>query len=132
MKTRWLLVVGALTALLLAMAIGITQAQGPEPQGDTASALAPAAWYTCTPAQVGAFKNGIHVKCTAAASGGIWYFAYPTSDTANASRFLSLLSTALVAGKQVTIQYDPADTSGAAYGCLVSDCRAFSGVILLP
>jgi hypothetical protein len=89
-------------------------------------------WYTCTPANVTAYTSRIHVKCTAAAAGGIWYFAYPTRDPANASRFLSLLSTAAVAGKQVGILYETTDTSGVAYGCAASDCRPIIGVALLP
>ena len=89
-------------------------------------------WYRCTPANTAAYTSRIHVKCTAATGGGIQYFAYPTRDTANASRFLSLLSTATVAGKQVDILYDPADTSGASYGCATTDCRPILAVALLP
>lgn len=88
-------------------------------------------WYRCTPANVAVFTSRIHVKCTVA-TGGIQYFAYPARDTANASRFLSLLGTAAVGGKQVDILYDTADTSGAAYGCAASDCRPILGVALLP
>jgi hypothetical protein len=69
---------------------------------------------------------------TAAAPGGILYFAYPTKDNANASRFLSVLSTALAAGRQVDILFDSADLSGTAYGCAASDCRPIQGVALLP
>ena len=90
-----------------------------------------ATWYRCTPANVAAYTTRIHVKCTAASS-GIWYFAYPTRDTANASRFLSLLSTAEVAGKQVDILYDTADLSGATYGCATGDCRPIIGLALIP
>jgi len=89
-------------------------------------------WYRCTPANTTAYTSRIHVKCTVATAGGILYFAYPTRDTANASRFLSLLSTAVVAGKQVDILYDPADLSGASYGCATSDCRPIIGIALLP
>lgn len=100
---------------------------------NVAVAAAPeaATWYRCTPANVASYTTRIHVKCTVA-TGGIQYFAYPTRDTANASRFLSLLSTAAVAGRQVDVLYDPADTSGAAYGCGVGDCRPILGVALVP
>ncbi len=134
MKTRWFLFGGVLAVLLLTLAVGLTQAQSPEPPSEAPSALEPAAatWYTCMPARVATFTTRIHVRCAAAAPNGIWYFAYPSSDTANASRFLSLLSTALVAGKQVNLLYDPADTSGAAYGCAAADCRALRAVEILP
>lgn len=133
MKTRWFLFGSVLAVVLFTLAVGLTQAQSPEPP-EAPLALEPAAatWYTCTPVRVASFATRIHVRCAAAAPNGIWYFAYPTSDTANASRFLSLLSTALVAGKQVNVLYDPADTSGAAYGCLAADCRALRAVEMLP
>jgi hypothetical protein len=91
-----------------------------------------AGWFTCAPANVAAYTSRIHVKCTAAAPGGILYFAYPTKDNANASRFLSVLSTALVAGKQVDILFDSADLSGTTYGCGVNDCRPIIAVALWP
>lgn len=43
MKTRWTFVVGVLASLLLALAVGLTQAQSPEPQGDAPPALEPGA-----------------------------------------------------------------------------------------
>ncbi|OQA42303.1 MAG: hypothetical protein BWY52_02250 [Chloroflexi bacterium ADurb.Bin325] len=112
------------TALAAGVRLGPSVALAAEPDAETT--------YRCTPAHVAAFTNGIHVKCTAAAPGGIWYFAYPTRDTANASRFLSLLTSAVVAGKQLDITYDPANTSGVSFGCLASDCRTIVGVLLLP
>lgn len=122
------------TALLVALVIAAALWAGVRLRPSVAVAAAPdtATWYRCTPANVATFPSRIHVKCTAATSGGIWYFAYPARDTANASRFLSLLSTAAVAGKQVDILYDSADTSGTTYGCAASDCRPISGVALLP
>ncbi len=120
--------------LLVALVIAAALLGGLRFQSNVASAAAPeaAVWYRCTPANVASYTSRIHVKCTVAAGGGIQYFAYPARDTANASRFLSLLSTATVAGKQVDILYDPADTSGAAYGCAAGDCRPIIGVALLP
>ena len=102
-------------------------------RASTAVAAEPDAstWYTCTPANVATYTSRIHVKCTAATA-GIIYFAYPTKDNANASRFLSLLSAALVAGKQVDILYDPADLSGTTYGCGSNDCRPIIAVALWP
>lgn len=127
---RTLLGAGAALALICALA----WASGLRFQESVASAaeLEAETWHTCTPANVAAFTSRIHVKCAAAAAGGIWYFAFPTRDAAGAARYLSLLSTALVAGKQVQIFYDTTDTSGASYGCATSDCRPIRAVGLLP
>lgn len=97
-------------------------------QAETAeSTLAPAAWTSCTPIQAATFSNRVHVRCAEAVS-GISFFAATTTDQAFAARVLSLVSTAQVAGKTLAIQYNPADTSGAAVGCLASDCRLIIGV----
>lgn len=129
--SRRAVLIGALFVALLivaALAVGVrfrpSVAVAAEPDAET--------WYRCTPAHVAAFTGRIHIRCTAAAPGGIWYFAYPTRDTANASRFLSLLTSAEVAGKQVDILYDPANTSGVSFGCAANDCRTIIGVSLLP
>ena len=120
-------------ALLVALLVAVALAAGVRLRPSVAVAAEPdaAIWYRCTPANVTAYTSRIHVKCTVA-NAGIQYFAYPARDTANASRFLSLLTSAAVAGKQVDILYDPADTSGAAFGCAAGDCRTISGVGLLP
>lgn len=81
----------------------------------------------CTPIRVAVFKNRVHVQCSSAV-GGISFFAAPTSDSANVARILSLLSTAQVAGRNVLIWYDPANTSGASFGCQTNDCRPINGV----
>jgi hypothetical protein len=95
----------------------------PQTEVSLASPLAAASWYTCTPVNVAAFSQRIHVKCSASVGTGIWYFAVPTSNAANAARMLSLLSTAHVAGRTLWIQSDLADTSGASIGCQTNDCR---------
>jgi hypothetical protein len=119
--------------LLAALVIVAALAVGVRLQPSVAIAAEPdaAVWYRCAPANTAAYTNRIHVKCTVA-NAGIQYFAYPTRDTANASRFLSLLSTATVAGKQLDILYDTADTSGTAFGCAASDCRTIIGIALNP
>jgi hypothetical protein len=58
-----------------------------------------------------------------AASGGIVFFAVPTANSAYAARVLAVLTAAHVAGKNIEIEYDPNDTSGADFGCLATDCR---------
>ena len=98
----------------------------------SATAAAPDAstWVTCTPQNVTVYNGRIHVKCTASFS-GIQYFAVSTANAASASRFLSILATAEAAGKNLSILYDPADTSGSAFGCGSSDCRIILGASML-
>lgn len=88
----------------------------------TNSASAAQTWTSCVPVEIMNYRGRIHVKC-ASAIGGIIYFAAPTSDSAFVARTLSVLSTAQVAGRTLTILYDPADQSGASIGCQVNDCR---------
>ena len=87
-----------------------------------------AKWYTtCNPENVATYRTRVHIKC-AVADNGIQYFAAPTSNSKHAARVLSLLLTAQAAGKQVSVLYDPADSSGTAYGCLESNCRPILAV----
>ncbi len=81
----------------------------------------------CTPVQVVDWGVRVHVRC-AAAVGGIIYFAVSTSDSQRAARVLSLASTALVAGRTLIINYDPADLSGASFGCQTNDCRVIRAI----
>jgi hypothetical protein len=89
------------------------------------------ATFTCTPISVASFTNRVHVRCSAAAPGGIYWFAVSTKDSGMASRFLSIFTTAKVTGKNIFIWYDAADLSGGAWGCLNSDCRNISGAEVL-
>lgn len=84
-------------------------------------------WVSCTPLNVGALNNRIHVRC-AESYGGVYYFAMPNDNPAHVARTLSLLSTAQVAGRTLSILYDPADLSGAGWGCAESNCRALRAV----
>jgi hypothetical protein len=81
----------------------------------------------CTPVFVAVFGNRVHVEC-AAAVGGIKFFAVSTSNTAHAARILSTASTAQVAGRNLLIWYDPANTSGTSFGCGAGDCRTIDGL----
>ncbi len=85
-------------------------------------------WSDCVPVLVGTFANRVHVKCAASVSGGIFWFAVDQSNAAFANRFMSVASTALVAGRTLTINYDTADKSGAAFGCNPDDCRKAFGI----
>ena len=84
-------------------------------------------WYSCNPENVATYTSRVHIKCTVA-DNGIQYFAAPTSNSKHAARVLSLLLTAQAAGKQVSVLYDTTDTSGAAYGCELSNCRPILAV----
>jgi hypothetical protein len=81
----------------------------------------------CTADQVMVWNNRVHVRC-ATPVGSIKYFAISTSDQAQAARVLSVINTALVAGRTLTIRHDPADLSGASIGCLTSDCRLIQAI----
>lgn len=87
--------------------------------------------YACTPSYVGEFINRVHVRCSVAAPGGIYYFATPTSDSKHAARVLSVLLTAKAMGKNLQIYYSPT-ASGASYNCLYSDCRPITYVEIMP
>lgn len=91
------------------------------------SAVAQADEISCAPSNVFVFSNRVHIRCVESV-GGIQYFAAPTADAAYAARVLSILSTATVAGRTVSIFYDPADTSGASIGCQANDCRLIQAV----
>ena len=111
---------------------------------EAASGAAPAApaalyWYQCNaPNFVGLFYERIHVYCTStspiagapALSAAIYWFAVPTTDSAAASRFLSLFQSASIAAKVLWVQVDPNDTSGSAFGCGSANCRRIFGAEL--
>ncbi|HEY3276323.1 MAG TPA: hypothetical protein VGJ94_06850 [Syntrophorhabdaceae bacterium] len=86
--------------------------------------------HACTPTEAGVFTkahdgNRIHVRCSSApaAAPTVFWFAYRTSDSANADRFLSLINFAIQNGKTLTIWYDPISKSGPSIGCQAADCR---------
>jgi hypothetical protein len=101
------------------------------PGADNTTQIEPSAatWISCTPIGVATYiKSGrVHVQCAAAVN-GIRFFAVSTSDAANAARVLSTITTAQVAGRTLTILYDPADLSGASIGCQTNDCRLILAV----
>jgi hypothetical protein len=84
--------------------------------------------YTCSPNIVVSANIRVVAHC---ANGyvidpttTIYWFAYPTKDSANASRMLSVFETAKATASTVTFYFDTGDTSGGAYGCAVNNCRA--------
>ena len=90
----------------------------------------PDAVFVCAPRYVGNFGNRIHVLCTTAATGGIIYFATPTSDSKNAARVLSIMLTAKALGKNLQIYYSTSG-DGSAYGCGTSDCRPINYIEMM-
>ena len=88
-------------------------------------------WANCTPNNVAVFTDRVHVIRCSSDVNGIWYFAYPTADDAEATRVLSLLTSAQVTGRLLQILYDPADTtSGPPISCNANDCRVITAVAL--
>ena len=88
--------------------------------------------FLCTPSQVAAFNNRVHVRCTAAAPNNISFFAVCSdTDPGFASRALSIFTTAKVTAKNITVFYTASDTSGASCGCLTSDCRLATGAVVM-
>ena len=134
----------ALCVLVLIVASAFLAGRGSLPVSSAAGQILPPAplsspadgpglsgkvWISCIPVIVGVFDNRVHVKC-AAAVGGVQYFAVPTSEAASAARFLSLWTSAYLGGTSLSILYDPADTSGAPWGCGgagSADCRRANG-----
>jgi hypothetical protein len=81
----------------------------------------------CTPTGVATFSSRIHIRCAQSFSGVI-FFAYRSSDSKGAARYMSMATSALISGRNVWIFYDPADLSGAKIGCQTSDCRLLRGL----
>jgi hypothetical protein len=94
---------------------------------------APTDYFVCTPTHIGTFTSRVHVHCSPPAPNNIYYFAAcSTSDSATASRYLSIFTTAKATGKNLAIYYTPSDTSGTACGCASADCRVLWGAEVLP
>jgi hypothetical protein len=119
----WLALLVVVTLVAVIAAVSMIQANGAQAAAPTTGVA-----YTCTPNLVVSANIRVVAKCVAAYSGTIFWFAYPTSDSANASRMLSVFETAKATGSTITVYFDTADTSGTAYGCLATDCRAIWAV----
>jgi hypothetical protein len=115
MQGKFSLVSSFFCLFVLAILLGSTHVQAAE------------TWISCTPREIMTYQGRIHVKC-AASVGGVRFFAISTQDSANAARVLSVITAAQVAGRTLTILYDPADLSGAAIGCQTNDCRLIRAV----
>ena len=84
--------------------------------------------WTCNPDLVVSANVRVVAHCASGyvidPSTTIYWFAYPTKDSSNASRMLSVFETAKATNSTVTFYFDTSDLSGAAYGCITTDCRA--------
>lgn len=131
MKNVALILLGLFITTLGQPSIPVATARDARGEGRTVNrtsdAPATAVWISCTPIGVVVYAGREHVQCLESFS-GISYFAVSTADPSHAARVLSVISTAQVAGRVVSILYDPADTSGAAIGCQPSSCRLILGV----
>lgn len=143
---RFIRIQTAVEVILLMGVLSLLISTSSPTQAATPAALKPAgpgaanAQYACSGVlDVEVFTNRVLVHCSAAlpAPGspvinGINWFGVPTTDSASASRFLGVFQTALLSGKTLVLYLDPADTSGAAWGCDVSDCRTLGGATVGP
>jgi hypothetical protein len=117
------------TALLVTLILmaGMATAAVLRARSVQASPLA-GATHTCAPDLVVSANVRVVAHCVTGyvipSTATIYWFAYPTSDSANASRMLSVFETAKATGSTVTFYFDTTDLSGAAYGCQANDCRA--------
>ncbi len=120
-----LIVVPVVIVAVLLLSTATTQASSPS---------APTAVYNCTPTGVAVFTNRVHVRCSQPVpTTTISYFAYcSTTDSATASRFLSVFTTAKATLKAIDIYYTPTDLSGASCGCSNADCRVLTGAEVKP
>jgi hypothetical protein len=85
--------------------------------------------FLCTAQEAAVFPGSrIHVLCNPG-DGQITYFALSVGNP-DASRVLSLAETAVAARLPLYINYDPNDLSGAAIGCLTTNCRLIQGIFL--
>src|SRR2546428_3065234 len=110
MKNKTPLISEVVFLFLLWLLLGSTRANAAE------------TFVSCTPVEIMTFQGRVHVRCSAAI-GGVTFFAASTQDSAFAARVLSVITTAQVAGRTLTILFDPADISGVAIGCQANDCR---------
>jgi len=144
-RILWILVPFALFVLFFGIARTVSAL--PDSAGQRAASVAsvppaaselvpagPTNWSPdCTPIEVAVYESRLHIRCSQGVVDGsdtIYFWAIPATKAQFANRFLSLGSTALVAGRHIIFLYTPGDTSGAAFGCAAADCRNVYAIIL--
>ena len=85
--------------------------------------------FKCQPVQISVSARRIHVKC-ATGIGKVVYFAAGTQDQDTANRYLTLLTTAMTARRQLVIDVVMSDLSGESFGCANADCRTIGGLAI--
>jgi hypothetical protein len=109
----------------VATAMGLTMLGAGYPQPASAASIN----FDCKVDQVGVFVDHIFTRCESNAS-GVYIFAYPTKNAAQAARILNVLTGVTLGGvdEVAVITFDPADVSGASIGCPPSNCRTIQAV----
>lgn len=119
----WFFALLLLVVVTSVVAVGIIRAR----QAHAATPDVGVTW-TCNPNLVVSANVRVVARCASGyvidPSTTIVWFAYPTKDSPNASRMLSIFETAKATNSTVTFYFDTTDTSGSAYGCQVNNCRA--------
>lgn len=86
-------------------------------------------WALCRPIEAMAYQTRVHIKCEFPVAPGIIYLAASTAaDSRFATRVVNLGAVAQVTQKTLAVLFDPSDTTGAAYGCSITDCRAIRAI----
>jgi hypothetical protein len=120
-------VLAAVTVIIVA---GLLVSGAPAQAGSPA---APAVFYQCTPDNVAAFTDRVHVHCTVPYNATIQWFAFCNAgDSATASRMLSVFTTAKALNGHIGLYFNPDDTSGTNCGCSSGDCRVIFGAEVRP
>jgi hypothetical protein len=123
----WLALLILLMVVAGFAAVKVIQARSVRADAPTAGV-----YWTCSPNLVVSANIRVVARCASGyvISGGptIYWFAYPTKDSANASRMLSVFETAKATGSTITLYFDTNDVSGGNYGCDPSNCRAIWAV----
>jgi hypothetical protein len=84
-------------------------------------------FFLCTAQEAAIFPGSrIHVLCNPG-DGAIVFFALSVANP-DTSRVFSLVETAVAARRPLGITYDPNDLSGAAIGCINSNCRLIQAI----
>lgn len=94
-------------------------------------ALAADQLSACKPAETAVFANRIHVRCETPVDGRFPFFAVSTADPRQANRWMALIMGAELGDKYLDVTFDPTDTSGAAFGCAVEDCRNIKALLMM-
>ena len=102
LRGNWLVIL----LVLLVLALGVAAAGKLTSRAVQAAQPVITSAHTCTINGIAVVNSRNHVQCGNSYSippYSIIYFAYPTSDSAGASRFLSLFLTAKATGSTVTV-----------------------------